>query len=133
MLFRSTGHVVTKKHYQDLLEMWEAKGFIEQPPIILEERWSEIEKIVRYRFCESMVLSYDETDYSYLPLVFIDGNSVEVKDADNNSATQMTRPYAYHAKGIQKLKNFSGQTVAAEIENMVQHKFKVCIEAIPED
>lgn len=129
----STGHVVTKKHFDDLLEMWEARGFIEQPPIIMEERWSEIEKIVRYRFCETRVLSYDETDYSFLPLVFIDGNSVEVKDAGNNSATQMTRPYAYHAKGIQKLKNFSGQTVAAEIENMVQHKFKVCIEAIPED
>jgi hypothetical protein len=46
---------------------------------------------------------------------------------------QMTRPFVYHAKGVQQLKNFSGQTVAAEIENMVQHKFMVAVESIPED
>ena len=45
----------------------------------------------------------------------------------------MTRPYVYHAKGIQQLKNFSGQSLAADIENMVQHKFIVSAEAIPED
>ncbi len=129
----STGHVVNKKHYEELLEEWHKKEFIEVAPIIIEERDSELESIVRYRFCETGVISYDKTDYKYLPLIFIDGNSVEIKDSDNGASCQMTRPYAYHAKGIQRLKNFSGQTVAAEIENMVQHKFKVAIEAIPED
>jgi hypothetical protein len=37
----------------------------------------------------------------------------------------------YHAKGIQKLKNFAGQSLGNEIENLVQHKFIVPIEAIP--
>jgi hypothetical protein len=129
----SNGHIINKKHYEELLEEWNKREFIEVPPIPIEERDSEMEHIVRYRFCETKVLSYDETDYKFLPLVFIDGNSIEIKDYDNNAACQMTRPYAYHAKGIQRLKNFSGQTVGAEIENMVQHKFKVCIEAIPED
>lgn len=129
----STGHVVTKKHYEELLEMWEARGFIEQPPVIVSDRMTEIESICRYRFCETKILSYDETDYKYLPLIFIDGNSIDIRDESSGASCQMTRPYAYHAKGIQKLKNFSGQTVAAEIENMVQHKFKVSIESIPDD
>lgn len=68
-----------------------------------------------------------------LPLVFIDGNSVVVKDTNNNASTQMTRPYCYQAKGVQRLKNFAGQTVGSEIENMVQHKFKVAVEAVPEE
>lgn len=129
----SNGHVIAKKHYEELLEEWNRREFIEVPPIPMEERESEIESIVRYRFCETTVLAYDETDYKYLPLIFIDGNSVDIKDYDSGAACQMTRPYAFHAKGIQRLKNFSGQTVGAEIENMVQHKFKVSVEAIPED
>jgi hypothetical protein len=129
----STGHVVTEKHYDKLLKMWNEKGFIEQAPIVIEKRKSCLESIVRYRFCDTKVLSYDETDYKYLPLIFLDGNSVEMVDYENGSSSQMTRPYAYQARGIQRLRNFAGQTIGSEIENMVQHKFKVCIEAIPED
>lgn len=130
----SNGHIVLKKHYEkDLLPMWEQMGFIEQPPIIIEERMTEIEVIERYHFCETMILDYVETDYRLLPLVFIDGNSVEVRDPANNSSAQMTRPYAYHAKGIQQLFNFAVQTVAQEIENIVQHKFIVPLEAIPKN
>lgn len=129
----SNGHVVVKKHYDELLVEWEKRGFIEQPPIIIEERMTHLEHIERYRFCETAVLKHDETDYKFLPLIFIDGNSVDIKNADTNAACQMTRPYVYHAKGIQQLKNFSGQTVGAEIENLVQHKFIVSVEAIPDD
>ena len=129
----STGHVVTEKHYEELLERWEAKGFIEQPPVIVAARMTEMETIVRYRFCENKILSYDETDYKYLPLVFVDGNSIDVSDTVTGASCQMTRPYPYHAKGIQQLKNFCGQTVGAEVENMVQHKFKVAVESIPVD
>lgn len=129
----STGHVVTKKHYEELLERWNEKGFIEQAPVIIQERTTELEYIVRYRLCETKILSYDETDYKYLPLVFVDGNSVEVSDTLTGAAVQMTRPYAYQAKGIQQLKNFAGQSLANEIENMVQHKFKVALESIPDD
>ena len=129
----STGHVVTAKHYDKLLEMWNERGFIEQAPIIIEKRVSSMETIERYRFCDTQILAHDETDFKYLPLIFIDGNSVEMKDYENGSSGQMTRPYAYQAKGIQRLRNFAGQTIGSEIENMVQHKFKVCIEAIPED
>lgn len=128
----SSGRVIAKKHYEEMRTMWDAHGFIEQPPVIVEERYTEIETIDRFIICESRVLEHTKTNYKYLPLVFFDGNSVDLKDTMNNSYGQMTRPFVYHAKGVQQLLNFSGQTIAAEIENMVQHKFIVSVEAIPE-
>lgn len=128
----TNGRTIAKKHFEEMLAMYNLHGFIEQPPAILEERWTELESIDRYIICESRVLEYRKTNYKYLPLVFFDGNSVDLKDSMNNAYAQMTRPFVYHARGIQQLMNYAGQTLAAEIENMVQHKFKVSVEAIPE-
>lgn len=131
ILMLSNGYSVTKKKYEAFLKEWESSGIIEQPPIPIKERRTEIEKIVRYRFCESKVLDVTETNYKYLPLVFVDGNSVNMKES--GSYTQMTRPYVYHAMGIQRLKNYAGQSLANELENTIQHKFVVAIESIPTD
>lgn len=128
----TNGHTVTKKEYEQFLEKWESQGNFAQPPQpVGKERKTLIEKIVRYRFCESRVLDYVETNYKYLPLIFVDGNSVNLKEG--GSYTQMTRPYVYHAMGIQRLKNYAGQSLANELENTVQHKFIVAIESIPTD
>lgn len=125
----SNGHSVTKKEYEKFLEEWESAGMIEQPPAVVKERRTVLEYICRYRFCENKVLEYVETDYRHLPLVFIDGNSVILKDG--GSYEQMTRPYVYHAEGIQRLKNFAGQSLANELENTIQHKFIVAVESVP--
>lgn len=129
----SNGHVIIKKHYDKLLEMWNKEGFIEQAPIIIKERNSEIETIERYIISENEVLDHNKTNFKHIPLVFIDGNSVVLKQSLNGASVQFTRPFVYHAKGVQMLKNFAGQTVANEIENMVLHKFKVAVEAIPDE
>ena len=129
----SNGKTILKKHYQQLQDIWDESGAIEQMPVILEERNTMLEVICRYHFCENRVLKYEETDYTFLPLVFIDGNSKMLRDNMNSSTQQMTRPYVYQAKGMQELKNFCGQTIGAEIENMVQHKFVAAAESIPED
>jgi len=129
----SNGHIITKDDYRILQKMWADAGFIEQCPIVIEQRRTVIETICRYRFCELGVLDYIETDYKYFPLVFIDGNSINMRDSENGATYQMTRPFVYHAMGMQKLKNFAGQTIGAEIQNMVMHKFKVAIESIPEE
>jgi len=129
----SNGHAILKKHYEEFLKLWGNQGFIEQAPIIIEERDTVIETIDRYMVCEYKVLSHEETCYKFLPLVFIDGNSVVIRENEDGASMQMTRPFVYHAKGVQKLKNFSGQTIGAEIENMMQHKFMVAVESIPED
>lgn len=125
----TNGHSVTKKEYEKFLLDWEESGHIEQPPLVLKERKTIVESIIRYRFCESRVLDYIETDYKHLPLIFVDGNSVTLKDG--GSYSQMTRPWCYHGEGIQKLKNFAGQCLASELESSVQHKFIVAIESVP--
>jgi len=128
----SNGRVIPEKTYKKFIEVWNDQGHIEQPPeIVGEPRMTTIETICRYRFCESMVLEYVETDFKHLPLVFVDGNSVSI--TESGSTCQMTRPYVYHAKGIQRLKNYAGQSLANELENTIQHKFIVAIESIPED
>lgn len=128
------GRVLTAKNYKKMQEYWQQEQFIEQiPEVIGEPRWTMIETICRYRIIENTILEYVETDYSYLPLVFIDGNSIILSKGKVNSTYQMTRPYVYHAKGIQQLKNFSGQTLANYLQNMVQHKFIIKKEAIPQD
>jgi hypothetical protein len=126
----TNGHTVTQKEYDKFIKEWEASGIILVPPEpVGKPRFSTIQKIVRYRFCEARVLGYVETNYKYLPLVFVDGNSVNIKES--GSYTQMTRPYVYHAKGIQRLKNFAGQALGNELENTVQHKFIVPVESVP--
>jgi Phage P22-like portal protein len=127
----SNGHSVTEKEYEKFLEECQTRGIIEQPPVILKKRKTMIEKIVRYRFCESMLLDVVETDYKYLPHVFFDGNSVMIKES--GAYGQMTRPYVYHAMGIQRLKNLAGQSLGNELENTIQHKFVVALESIPVD
>ena len=129
----ANGHTVLERDYKKFLETWEAQGHIEQPPMPVpgNERWTEIETICRYRVCEAEVLQYDETDFKFLPLIFIDGNSVMLENWGYSQ--QMTRPFCYQAKGIQRLKGFAGVSLANEIENTVQHKFIVPIEAIPTD
>ena len=127
----SNGHSVTEKEYDKFLKEWEERGMIEQPPALVKKRKTSIEKIIRYRFCESCLMDVCETNYKYLPLVFVDGNSVQLKQA--GAYTQMTRPYVYHAMGIQRLKNLAGQSLGNELENTIQHKFVVALESIPLD
>lgn len=125
----SNGHVCTEKRYKEFLIEWERRGHLEQPPLpVGQPRWTNIETICRYRLCENKVLDYVETDFKYLPLVFVDGNSVVVNDFGKSE--QMTRPYVYHAQGIQRLKNYAGQSLANELENTLQNKFLVPKEAI---
>lgn len=127
----SNGHTITEKEYKRFLELWEEANYLEQPPLVVDERYTMIETTGRYRFCETKVLDFVETNYKYLPLVFVDGNSVTLQDGGANY--QMTRPYVYHAKGIQRLKNYAGQSLGNELENTIQHKFVVAVESIPED
>ncbi len=125
------GKVMTREKYNKLLNEW---GEIAMPPVIVgKPRTTEIDVIVRYRCIENMVLEYVETDFQHFPLVFVDGNSVMIKTPKNGNVRQVTRPYVYHAKGAQRLKNYAGIALANEIENIVQHKFIIKKEALPKE
>ena len=129
----SDNRVMTDENYTKMLAEWEKTQRIEQPPVITGERISTFTDIDRYIYIENEVLEYKKTDYSYLPKVFFDGNSVSYRESIQGEMKQVTRPYWYQAKGLQKLKNFCGITLTNEIENMIQHKWKIPVEGIPEE
>jgi hypothetical protein len=128
----ANGMVVTDKEYEELQARWEMMGQLTQVPAIVNRRWTDRETIMRHVFCENQLLCAPKvTNFGYLPHVFFDGNSVTIRKTLSGTAEQYTRPYIYQAKGAQRLKNFAGQTLANELENLVQHKFMVPVEAIP--
>ena len=129
----SNGKTILSKHIPQLKEIWELRNETAQFPVVLEERWTTLETIDLYDVCETKVLKHRETDYGFLPLVFLDGNSEITKKSEHGTSTQLTRSYAYQVKGIQKLKNLAGQTIASEIESMVENKWIAAAESIDED
>lgn len=126
------GKVITVRDYKRLTKFWEEQQFIAQIPIVVKKRWTELETICRYKLTECEVLEYEETDYTYLPLIFVDGNSVQLADNASNCSYQMTRPYVYQARGIQDLKNFAMQSLGQHLQTISQQKYFVMEEAIPQ-
>lgn len=128
------GRTLTVRDYERMQAYWIENQFIEQLPVIVgEPRWTELETICRYRLIENEILDYVETDYTYLPIIFVDGHSINLTKGTANETYQMTRPYVFHAKGIQDMVNFSGQSLCNSMENLIQHKFIVMKEAIPQE
>lgn len=127
----ANGHSVTEAQYEKFLDKWEKAGYLEQPPIVLKSRMTELETIDMYTITGNKIVDHKETNFTMLPLVFFDGNSVIVRDSTDSQAEQVVRPYVYHARDTQKMKNFAGQSLCNEIENMVQHKWKAPVEGIP--
>lgn len=127
----STGQTITDKMYRKMIPRWESSPDMEQTPQITATRWSTMQTIARYTVIENKILKRKETDFAFLPQVFFDGNSVLLRKTEDGDIQQYTRPYIYQAKGAQRLKNFAGQTLANELENLVQHKFIVPLEGIP--
>jgi len=127
----ANGHSVTEKQYEEFLMKWEQAGIIEQAPIVIKSRMTDIETIDKFTITGTKIVEHKETNFSMLPLVFFDGNSVIVRDTTDSTAEQVIRPYVYHARDTQKMKNFAGQSLCNEIENLVQHKWIAPVEGIP--
>jgi hypothetical protein len=125
------GDVMTMRKYREMVDTW--NDITVPPSIVGKPRKTRFEGIVRYRMIENQILEYEETDFAHLPLVFVDGNSAMMKTPINGNVRQVTRPYVYHAKDAQRLKNYAGISLANEIENTVQHKFMVAKEALPKE
>lgn len=124
------GRTINKDDYTEEMANWTK---MEQQPAVVATRKSMQTTICRYRFNELVVLEYEETPYRNNNIIFVDGNSVTIKDADTGNFKQFTKPYTYHAKGLQQLTNLAGQMIGNDFENMVQHKFMIAKEAIPQE
>ncbi len=123
--------VMTMTKYRKMVDTW--NDITVAPSMVGKPRKTMINSINRYRLIENQVIEFEQTDFTHLPLVFIDGHSLMIKTPKNGNIRQVTRPYVYHAKGAQRLKNFAGISLANEIENTVQHKFMVAKEALPKE
>jgi len=121
--------VVTMSEYKKITEEW--TDITMPPSIIGKPRETTITKICRYRLIENKILEYEETDYPGLPLVFFQGNASMVREEGSGKIKHMCLPYIYHARDAQRLKNYAGISLANEMENILQHKFSVAIEALP--
>lgn len=125
------GKTMLKEDYDKMVDEW--NDLTVPPAIVGKPRKTLLDKIVRYRLIDNQVIEYADTDYTMLPLVFVDGSSTMVKTPTNGNIRQVCLPYVYHAEGAQRLKNFAGNSLANEIENTVQHKFMVAKEALPKE
>jgi hypothetical protein len=127
------GRVMTDDEYQMNLEHWRKQSdvMIQMPGIVGRPRKTKFTTIAHYQITENDIIHKDDTDYKYLPLVFVDGNSMVIQRTSDGPLVQVTRPYVYHAEGIQRLKNFAGITLANELESMLQSKFMAYKESIP--
>jgi hypothetical protein len=133
----SDGRIITADEWKKEEEQWQFHSMLASyhgvmPPSVVKQRMTMKETIVRYRMCERKVLEFEETDFKHLPIVFIDGNSILIRPTDGGNIRQETRPYVYHARGAQRLKNTAGIALTNEIESTVQHKFMIKEEALPE-
>jgi hypothetical protein len=126
------GKVMTVKRYEQLRKFWEEENIIEQFPEIVGSRMTVIDVICNYKFIRDQVLEYEETDYSYLPHVFFDGNSDILCKGHTNTSYQFTKPYYFHCKGAQDMMNFMGIAITNSTDNLSASKFIVKEEAIPQ-
>lgn len=132
----SNEQTMLEDEYEQFVAEWNEaiqRGLtIEQAPVIVDSRKTEVTTVCRYVIIDTEVLEYTETNFDMLNGVFVDGNSVWLREGGGTGANkQMTRPYAWQAFGIQRLKNFAMQCLGAELENMVQHKWIIPIEGLP--
>lgn len=126
------GQVMTVKHYEKLKKYWDDNQIIEQIPEVVAKRTTVIDIICNYKFIRDQILEYSETDYTYLPHVFFDGNSDVLCKGHTNTSYQFTKPYYYHAKGAQDMMNFMGIAITNSTDNLSASKFIVKEEAIPQ-
>lgn len=118
--------------YNKMLKIWEQLfSYAVIPPFVVDKRKTTLCTIDKYTITDGQILSKDKTNFEHLPLVFFDGNSVEMQTSNSDSYEQVTRPMVYHAKGLQKMKDFAGQTLVSEIENIIQQTLSISEEALP--
>ena len=127
------GQTLTKEEYTEFIEKWLMSGNPAVPPAIVDQRKTRLVSIDRWVICQNKLLEHTQTDFRLLPLVFMDGNSVKIQTSASAAYEQWTRSYVYNVKSTQKLKDFAGQTMAAEIENLMMSKLLAPLEGIPSD
>jgi hypothetical protein len=136
LVLLTDGQTMYAGEYKKFKEGWdESMGMMDgQMPQEIMRRPSTRTIIKRYQMIENQILKEEETDYPCLPIKFVDGNSIVSRDTDSGgSFRQMTRPIIYQAEGAQRMKNYAGQKLVNEIENLRPAQIIASLESIPKD
>lgn len=132
LVYLANNVTMLETDYNKAVKEW-STARIEQPPRIVKKRRAPMTTVCRYEFTSNKIMDYSETTWRNLPHIFVDGNSMMLRLGGHSSdMIQYTRSYFYHATGAQVLKNIAGQTLANELEGLVQSKFIAPLEGIPE-
>jgi len=119
--------ILTKEEYDDLLASI-PEGSPSLPPIPKDERKTSTVCIYRYRLIGSQIIEKKlKTDLSYLPYIFIDGDSVMVE------GQQITRPYFYNAKDAQTVKNIVANVFLGQLQQIRNTRLVISEESLPSD
>jgi len=125
----STGETIDKKDYNKLIEELQLVS-LEVPPVVVQEREMEVEKIIRYQLIGDTILEQEEVkNTDLLQHVFFDGNSAVLNEGGSRTH-QMTRPYLINCLGAQKLYNNLGIALADECQSLNKHKLLIAEESI---
>lgn len=124
------GLKMTMTCYKAALIEWENEGYIEVPPIVVQEKMGEEIKICQYILNENKIIEYSDTDYKYLPIIRFQGGSIKLEDSLGYNKRERVRSFVHNLVGIQMLKNTAAQGVAFEIENTVAHKWMMEYETV---
>jgi hypothetical protein len=125
----SDGRVINKKDYEKLVEELMTIS-LEAPPVIVQEREYEEDKIMRYQLIGDTILTEEPIDnMSMLGTVFFDGNST-VLNSGGSRTELVTRPYLINCLGAQKLYNNLGIALADECQSLSKHKILIAEESI---
>jgi portal protein len=113
----------TKEEYDEMINNWTD---ITQPPIILKKKKKKITKIMRYKLIGDQLLEPpEETDYRYLPYVFVDGNSYYLTNK------QMIKCYFEDAMSSQRIKNIAISTYIDQVQYLRHTDVIMAERAIP--
>lgn len=131
------GQVLTKEDYKKMVEEWDR---FEQVPVKTNERVTTDGYFCRVRLIENQIIEEVDTDFTEPNLVFVDGDSSPEKQnagtgdimGAGSEIKQFIKPYVFHAKDHQRMVNLAGQTIANYMENLVQHKFMIAQESLPD-
>lgn len=112
--------VMDEREYKKLIKKWALSGPVLPPPKPINKRDETFCDIYRFTFCHNKLIKTEETDYDMLPLIFVEGNTVEVNNAQTGQALrQICKSMFYNAIDAQRFKDFSGQSLAGRLEMML--------------
>lgn len=127
----TNGGIYLASEKKKLLKEWAEDITKGVAPAVVRERPTEVITIKRYQFIDNIIISEEETDYTDLPIKFMDGNSALSKDANGGATFQFTRPCWYQARDSQTLKNLAMQCMANELQMVRPMQLMASVESIP--